>query len=172
MNQATTRREACAYYGHRWQTSHFDEAKWREILDALYDGKRATQIIAELDLDAECKSSLTVHAREHRGYIRFMQGVRLKDKRLQYGATLTDAWRELIERIFAIALDPSTKPGIAVRAAVVAQKDQADLQRLAQTAIEEFTREDDGRDGKAEDMDAMLRRVAADVFGIRPNEQQ
>ncbi len=144
--------------------------QWRRVLDELYEGKGPTQIVRELKLDPQCKRSLTSHAREHRGYIAFMRGVRLKDKRLQLGATLSERWRELIDKIFLIAMDESTKPGVRVKAAAVAQKEIGELQKLAAAAVEEFQREDADTDGRMGDVAAMVQRIAADVFGIRGDD--
>ena len=173
MSKPLTRKEACEAYEHRWQRSHLTEPQWRDVLDLLYDGKGATEIVRTLKLDPTCMRSLGLHAKEHRGYITFMRGVRLKDKRLQVGGTMSEMWRALIEKVFAIAMDESTKPGVLVKAAAVAQKEMADLQRLAQSAIEEFQREEREHDGKVvADVQDMVQKIAADVFGIRPRHGQ
>lgn len=170
MTKATTRKEACEAYEHRWQRQHVSADQWPLVLDLLYEGKGATQIIRELLLDPECKSSLTTHARKHRGYIAFMRGVRLKDKRLQLAGTLSGRWEALIEKIFTIAMDESTRPGVRVKAATVAQKEMTELQKLAAMAVEEFQREDLDGDRKMGDVAAMVQRIAADVFGIRRDD--
>ena len=171
--KATTRKEACEAYTHRWQATYFDQAKWAEVLELLYSGKGPAEIVADLKLDPSCRSSLTVHAREHRGYIAFMRGVRLKDRRLQFAGTLSEAWRALIERIFTIGMDPSTKPGTAVKAAAVAQKEITELGKLAAAAVAEFTQAERADSGKPiGDVEEMVRRIASEVFGIRAEKDK
>lgn len=166
--KATTRKEACEAYTHRWQAKHFDQGKWAEVLELLYAGRGPAEIVAELGLDPSCRSSLTVHAREHRGFIAFMRGVRLKDRRLQFAGTLSEAWRALIERIFTIGMDPSTQPGTAVKAAAVAQKEIVELGKLAAAAVAEFTKGEPQESGQPiGDVEEMVRQIASDVFGIR-----
>jgi len=165
-----TRKDACEAYGALWQTRHFDETTWKRILDITYDGHEPTPVARQLDLPKACMRSLQEHAREHRGWIGFMQGTRLKDRRLAHGARLTGAYAALVERLYEVALDPSTKPAAVVRALEVAQKERAELQKLATIAQEEMERED-GSQKPMEDLRAVVDRIAMDVLGMsRPDD--
>jgi len=168
MSKPSTRQEACEAYGKRWHGDNgITEDTWQQILEMLYEGKRTGQIAAALNLPDQCQRSLQHHRKEHLGYILFRHGVVVKDKRMSMAGTLSEAYRALIERCFQLAVDESIKPGLRLRATEIAQREMAELQRLAQATVAEFERGEKDQNAKpVGDVRDLVATIAHDVFGI------
>jgi len=168
MNKPSTRREECEKYPRDWHSNNvITQELWQQTLNMLYEGKGASAIVASLGLPDGCRRSLQQHRKEHLGYILFRYGAGLKDKRLQMAGTLTAAYRQLIEKCFALAIDEAVRPEARLRATEIAQREMAELQRLAQLTVDEFEKheKEDGRE-TIRDVQAMVRQIRADVFGL------
>lgn len=159
-----TRKDACESYGKRWQTAHLTEDQWSEVLDRLYNGERATHIVRDMGLPERCRRSLSLHAKTHRGFIAFMQGVRMRDRRMQLGATMSDLWDQLMNRLGNIALSESTETKHTIKAAAIIQREIRELAQLADKVRREEGSLIEASDAKGappvdEELDAIFHRI-------------